>query len=151
MEPLVRNSLATNSGGGIMTDTNRACKEAVCVGLYQITKLRSVSARAVRQPGLPSQHRSTGLDADMADQITSQLLTLPVCPVCSTKMLVRGVFPIIYPNGRQDVTYNFCCDRCRIQSSQIGSVAELERPSVLAKDLRALQSTRPRKLKRAFG
>ena len=59
----------------------------------------------------------------MADRKSSQLLALPVCPVCLAKMLLSSVFPVIHQSGKRDIAYTFSCDRCRIQSSSIRSMA----------------------------
>jgi len=90
----------------------------------------------------------------MMDQINSQRLRLPVCPVCPVcfaKMGVRGIFPIIYPSGRGDINCTFSCDRCRIQSSRILSVADVEGLSLLQRTREHSPNTYPRKLKPAFG
>jgi hypothetical protein len=71
----------------------------------------------------------------MTDQTKSQALALPVCPVCLAKMLLSSVFPVIYPSGRRQFSYNFHCDRCRVQSSSIRSFAGGERLSMFRKEL----------------
>ena len=87
----------------------------------------------------------------MADQTNSQPMTFPVCPVCFAKMVVRGMLPITYPTGRQDVNYTFSCDGCRIQCRQLGSVADVKNLSLLQRTRDPTPNTHQRDLKRGFG